>query len=260
MNREDLQYHINCHAGDVGEYVILPGDPGRCEKIASYFDRAKFVAANREFVTYTGYLEGVKVSVVSTGIGGPSAAIAMEELANIGAKQFIRVGTCGGINTKVKAGDIVIAMSAVRQDGTSYEYAPEGYPATADFDITLALYEAAKSLGLADKTHIGVVQAKDSFYGQHSPERMPVSENLVAKWKAYKQLGVLASEMESAALFTVAASRGLKCGGIFLSVWNQERQNAGFEENEVHDTSEIINCATEAFRLIIRGQKANNNT
>ena len=139
----------------MGEYVLLPGDPGRCEKIASYFDRAKFVAANREFVTYTGYLEGVKVSVVSTGIGGPSAAIAMEELANIGAKQFIRVGTCGGINTKVKAGDIVIAMSAVRQDGTSYEYAPEGYPATADFDITLALYEAAKSLGLADKTHIG---------------------------------------------------------------------------------------------------------
>lgn len=255
MNREDLQYHINCHAGDVGEYVILPGDPGRCEKIASCFDNPEFVASNREFVTYTGFLEGVKISVTSTGIGGPSAAIAMEELANIGAKKFIRAGTCGGISLNVKAGDIVIASSAVRQDGTSYEYAPAGYPASADFGITLALYEAAKKLNLQPNTHVGVVQAKDSFYGQHCPEGMPVSDELISKWKAYKQLGVLASEMESAALFTVAASRSLKCGAVFSVVWNQEREKAGLDNDCVHDADRAIKCAVEAFRLIIKQDK-----
>ncbi|MDD4124559.1 MAG: uridine phosphorylase [Eubacteriales bacterium] len=252
MNENGLQYHIRCSPGDIGEYVMLPGDPGRCEKIAAHFNNPRFVVSNREFTAYTGLLDGVKISAVSTGIGGPSAAIAMEELANIGATKFIRVGTCGGISTKVRAGDLVIAMSAVRQDGTSREYAPEGYPATADFDLTLALVRASEKLGLGAKTHIGVVQAKDSFYGQHSPERMPVSDMLQSKWNAYKKLGVLASEMESAALFTVAASRGLKCAAVFAAVWNQEREKAGLGQNGVFDTDIAIKCAVEAFRLVIQ--------
>ncbi|MBR5314579.1 MAG: nucleoside phosphorylase, partial [Clostridia bacterium] len=129
-----MQYHIACKEGDVGEICILPGDPGRCEKIAKYFDNPRKVAQNREYVTYTGELCGKKVSVTSTGIGGPSASIAMEELTKIGVKTFVRVGTCGGINLKVKSSNVVIATGAVRNEGTSREYAPIEYPATADFD------------------------------------------------------------------------------------------------------------------------------
>ena len=178
----DKQYHIQVGEGDVGKYVILPGDPKRCEKIARHFDDAKLVADSREFVTYTGYLDGEKVSVTSTGIGGPSATIAMEELVLCGADTFVRVGTCGGIDLDVKGGDIVVATGAVRMEGTSREYAPIEYPAVADLEVTNALVAAAKELGYP--YHTGVVQCKDAFYGQHEPERMPVSYELLNKWEA----------------------------------------------------------------------------
>lgn len=245
---QSLQYHIQCRPGDVGRYCLLPGDPGRCEKIAAYFDDAHLVAQNREYVTYTGTLGGKPVSVVSTGIGGPSAVIALEELAALGADTFIRIGTCGGINQKVCSGDAVIAMSAVRQEGTSREYAPLEYPATADFTVTQALYCAAQSLSL--RAHVGVVQCKDSFYGQHSPARMPVSYELLNKWEAWKRLGVLASEMESAALFTAAAALGIRCGAVFHTIWNQERKNAGLMEPDSHDTANAIRVAIEAIRRL----------
>ena len=145
-SEEGKQYHIGLKNGDVGEYVILPGDPKRCKKIAEYFDNAEFIADNREYTTYTGYLNGTKVSVTSTGIGGPSAAIAMEELVKVGAKTFIRVGTCGGMDLNVKGGDIVIATGAIRMEGTSKEYAPIEFPAVANLDITCSLVEAAKKL------------------------------------------------------------------------------------------------------------------
>lgn len=248
----DKQYHIALAPGDVGEICILPGDPGRCEKIAKYFDDPHKVAQNREYVTYTGSLLGKKVSVTSTGIGGPSASIAMEELTAVGVKTFIRVGTCGGINMKVKAGDVVIATGAVRNEGTSREYAPIEYPATADFDITTALVEGARSLGLS--YHTGVVQCKDSFYGQHSPEKSPVYYELLNKWESWKRLGVLASEMESAALFVTAASLGVKCGSVFSVVWNQERKAEGLFEPDCHDTERAIKTAVEAIKIIIKGE------
>ena len=144
----DKQYHIQVGEGDVGKYVILPGDPKRCAKIAAYFDDAKLVADSREYVTYTGYLDGVKVSVTSTGIGGPSASIAMEELVKCGADTFIRVGTCGGMQLDVKSSDVVIASGAIRMEGTSKEYAPIEFPAVADIDIVNALRASAKELGL----------------------------------------------------------------------------------------------------------------
>ena len=205
----------------MGRYVILPGDPGRCEKIAELFDDAHFVSQNREYTIYTGTLLGEKVSVCSTGIGGPSASIAMEELHNIGADTFIRVGTCGGIELDVRSGDVVVATGAIRFEHTSREYAPIEYPAVANFEVTTALVQAARALG--KRTQVGVVQCKDAFYGQHSPERMPVSYELLNKWEAWKRLHVKASEMESAALFVVADALNCRCGSCFHVVWNQER-------------------------------------
>ena len=250
MNEQEreLQFHIQCKPGDVGGYCILPGDPGRCESIAKCFDGAVHVKTNREYVTYTGTLLGEKVSVCSTGIGGPSAAIAMEELANLGVHTFVRVGTCGGINLNVQSDDVVIATGAVRMEGTSREYAPIEWPAVADFEVANALVQAAKNLG--KPWHAGVVQCKDSFYGQHSPGRMPVSYELENKWQAWKRLGVLASEMESAALFAVAASRGVRCGSVFHVIWNQERELAGLDQKESHDTSAAIQVGIEAVKLL----------
>jgi len=249
------QFHIHCKPGDVGGYCLLPGDPGRCESIARWFDEPAHVVTNREYVTYTGTLLGERVSVCSTGIGGPSAAIAMEELANLGVHTFVRVGTCGGIDLKVQSGDVVVATGAVRMDGASKEYAPIEYPAVADFDVTCALVQAAKNL--KKSWHTGVVQCKDSFYGQHSPGRMPVSYELEQKWQAWKRLGVLASEMESATLFTVAAARRVRCGSVFHVIWNQEREAAGMDQKESHDTSAAIQVGVEAIKLLIEQDRMN---
>ena len=252
MNEQERtrQYHIQCARGDVGGYCILPGDPGRCEAIAQWFDGAVHVGTNREYVTWTGKLLGEKVSVVSTGIGGPSAAIAMEELANLGVHTFVRVGTCGGIDLSVQSGDVVVATGAVRMEGTSREYAPIEWPAVPDFQVTQALVQACGKLGFS--WHAGVVQCKDSFYGQHSPGRMPVSYELEQKWEAWKRLGVLASEMESAALFAVAAARRVRCGSVFHVIWNQEREAAGLDQKESHDTSSAIQAGVEALKILIR--------
>ena len=244
------EYHIGVGKGDVGEYVILPGDPKRCAKIAKHFDNPVLVGDSREYVTYTGTLDGVKVSVTSTGIGGPSASIAMEELVKCGAKTFIRVGTCGGIDINVKGGDLVIATGAIRFEGTSKEYAPIEFPAVANLDVINALVSAAKNL---DKTyHTGVVQCKDAFYGQHRPETLPNSHELLNKWDAWVRLGTKASEMESAALFIVASYLGVKCGSVFLAVANQERARLGLENIQVHDTEGAIEVAVEAIRELIK--------
>ena len=231
---EGLQYHLQIRKGDVGRYVILPGDPKRCKKIAAYFENPVLVADSREFVTYTGTLDGVKVSVTSTGIGGPSASIAMEELIQCGADTFIRVGTCGGMALDVEGGDIVVATGAIRAEGTSKEYAPIEFPAVADLTVTNALVQAAKNLG--KKWHAGVVQCKDSFYGQHDPEQMPVGDELLKKWDAWMKLGCKASEMESAALFIVASARGVRAGSDFLVMGNQERVKRGMENTSAFVT------------------------
>lgn len=247
------QYHIGLKKEDIGKYVILPGDPKRCEKIAAYFDNPKKVGDRREYVTYTGFLNGEKVSVTSTGIGGPSAAIALEELTKLGAHTFIRVGTCGGIDTNVKSGDIVIAQGAIRAEGTSREYAPIEFPAVADFEVTSALKKAAESFETTN--HVGVVQCKDSFYGQHEPDIMPISYELNNKWEAWKRLGTLASEMESAALFTVASFLKVRVGSCFLVVANQEREKEKLENPVVHDTDLAIRVGIEGLRNLIETDK-----
>ena len=249
MQAHELQFHIQCKEGDVGRYCLLPGDPGRCEKIAAYFDQPRKVQSNREYTTYTGTLLGEKVSVCSTGIGGPSAVIAMEELHAIGVHTFVRVGTCGGIALKVQSDDVVIATGAIRHEGASREYAPIEFPAVADYQVQTALVEAAKALG--KPWHAGVVQCKDSFYGQHSPSRMPVSYELLAKWEAWKRLGELASEMESAALFCCAAALGVRCGSCFHVIWNQEREAAGLDQHESHDLTAAVEVGIEAVKRLI---------
>ena len=254
MQATEKQFHIQCKAGDVGRYVLLPGDPGRCEAIAKHFDNPVHVGMNREYNVWTGTLLGEKVSVCSTGIGGPSASIAMEELVNIGADTFVRVGTCGGIDLNVRSGDVVIANGAIRYEHTSLEYAPIEFPAVGDFEITCALKQAADNLGY--RNHVGIVQCKDSFYGQHSPEKSPVYYDLLQKWESWKRLGVKASEMESAALFVVANALNVRCGSCFTAVWNQEREKAGLFMKMTEDTSGAIKVGIEAMKRIIAADKA----
>ena len=251
MQELEKQFHIHCTTGDIGRYCILPGDPGRVPAIAALFDDAKQVAYNREYNVWTGYLLGEKVTACSTGIGGPSTAIAVEELAACGVHTFIRIGTCGGISTMVRAGDVVVATGAVRQDGTSGEYAPYEFPAVSDPDVLFALIESAKELKFP--YHAGVVQSKDSFYGQHSPNRMPTASALNEKWEAWKRLGVLASEMEASTLFVVGAALGLRCGAVFHVVWNQERYELGLDTDaeQQHDTDKAIQTAVKAIEILI---------
>ena len=248
------EFHLKIKPGDVGGYVILPGDPGRCERIAALLDQPRKIASNREFTTVTGLLDGEPGSVVSTGIGGPSAAIALEELVHCGAHTFIRVGTSGGMQPEVLGGDVVIATAAVRMDGTGKEYAPIEYPAAAHFDVVQALRQAAAAAG--QRFHLGVVQCKDSFYGQHEPENMPVAAELTQKWQAWLKCGALASEMESATLFLVAAVRRVRIGSILLVLGNQTRRAMGLEDIQVHDTSACAQIAVAAMRGLIAADRA----
>lgn len=245
----DRQYHIQAAAGEVGRYVILPGDPKRCPKIAKYFDHPQLIADSREFVTMTGTLDGEKVSVTSTGIGGPSASIALEELVKCGADTFIRIGTCGGMQLDVKSGDIVVASGAIRMEGTSREYAPIEFPAVPNVDVMEAIRNAAKKSG--HPYHVGVVQCKDAFYGEHRPEVMPVSYELEEKWEAWLRMGCLASEMESAALFIAGAFLRVRVGSLFLVMANQEREKKGYDNPVVHDTDAAVRIAVEAVRELI---------
>lgn len=250
MLPKDIQFHIKCKPGDIGKFVILTGDPKRVCKIAQYLDNAVLIADNREYTVYTGMLLGQKVSVCSTGIGAPSAAIAVEELAACGAEYMIRIGTCGGIKQNVVGGDVVIPTAAIRQEGTTPQYIPVEYPAVADFSVVSAVKTAADTLGAT--SHLGVVQSKDSFYGQHSPETMPVYSELETKWEAWKRADVLASEMECSAIFVVGNIRRIKTGAVLLAIWNQEREKAGLSNPTTEDTDLAIKIAVEAIRNLIR--------
>ena len=237
MSESEVMYHIECRAGDVGRYVFLPGDPGRVPLIAAFLDDAQEVANHREYTTYTGTLLGEKVSVTSTGIGCPSTAIAIEELAQIGADTFIRVGTSGMMQPFMEQGDLVITWGAVRDEYTSQQYMPLEYPAVADVDVTLALRQAARQRGV--RHHVGLTQSKDSFYGQHEPERMPVAGQLSERWNAWIKGGVLCSEMEASTLFVVSRILGKRAGGIMI---------AGGTSDSL-DT--LLGTAVEAVKILI---------
>jgi uridine phosphorylase len=232
---------LTCQPGDIGKYVLLPGDPGRVPKISEHLENANMVASNREFTTYTGTLLGEKVSVTSTGIGGPSAAIAIEELIHLGAKVLIRVGTSGLMQKYMEPGDLVVAWGAVRDEYTSQQYVPLSYPAVADLEVTLALVKAANSFGL--RHWIGVSQSKDSFYGEHEPTRMPVKEKLLENWQAWIQANVLCSEMEASILYVVSRMMNVKSGGVMV---------AG---STLQDLENLIKTAIGAVEILIQQER-----
>ena len=247
MENKERMFHIGLTKSDIegAKYAILPGDPGRVSKIARMLDNYKPVAVNREFTSYLGTINNKKVLVISTGIGGPSTAICVEELALLGIETIIRVGTCGGMQPNVKAGDLVIASGAIRQEGTTKEYAPIEFPAVANIDVVNALRESSKKLDHI--CHTGVIQSKDSFYGQHSPEKMPIGYELKNKWNAWIELGCLASDMETAAVYVVSQTRGIKAASILSVIWNQEIENS--ETNL--DTEKAIKVAVEAIKILM---------
>lgn len=253
MEKKGIQYHINLDKKHGARYALVCGSPERVELIASFLDKPSFVAQNREFLTFSGMLSDERVLVTSTGIGGPSAAIAFEELNNVGVDTVIRIGTCGGIQPDVCAGDAVIATGAVRMDGTTKEYAPIEFPAVADFQIVSMLKQACTTMKIPYK--VGIVQSKDSYYGQHNPENSAVSAELLQKWEAWKRCGVLASEMECSTLFVVAALKKMRAGGILQVIWNQEKTDADYQNTSVEDNSDIIKAAVTALKYIIEADK-----
>jgi len=261
-------YHLGF--GDVSgaKYAILPGDPGRVEQIAALLDNPRFLNQNREYNAWLGEIEKQTVLVMSTGMGGPSTAIAVEELTQCGIETFVRIGTCGGMAEKAMTTDLVIATGAIRQDGTSKEYVPVEFPAIADLAVTNALIQAAKkttddikreresgatqSAVALPKWHAGVVQSKDSYYGQHEPERMPIGNKLTEKYQAWIKAGCLASEMECSSLFIVAQTLGVRAGAILSVIWNQERFLKKLYNYKSMDTSLAIKTSVEAVRILIK--------
>ena len=241
------QYHIACAMGEVGLYVFLPGDPGRASLIAGFLDDARPIAQNREFVTYTGTIDGIPVSVCSTGIGSPSAAIALEELAAIGADTFIRIGRSGGLQPNLRVASMVIATGAVRDEGTSRAYLPIEFPAVADLRVVNALIDAAAALGVSYR--YGIIESKDAFFAEVRPESMPIAEELQARWRAYQRAGVLCSDMETAALFVIAHAKKVRAGCVLLVSDNQFAGNRLGPEPSMHDT---IGVGVEAVRRLIR--------
>lgn len=253
MEINGKQYHINLSENQGARYALVCGAPERVEHIASFLNIPSYITRNREFLTYSGLLDNEKVLVTSTGIGGPSAAIAIEELYSVGVRTIIRIGTCGGIQGDICSGNAIIATGAVRMDGTTKEYAPIEFPAVADFEVTSALIEACKSMKLSYKT--GVVQSKDSFYGQHNPKSSAVSFELLEKWEAWKRCGVMASEMECSTLFVIASLRRMRAGAVLQVIWNQESANDGVENTTVKNNNEVIKIAVTAMKHLIANDK-----
>ena len=247
----EKQYHTNLSKEDLkgARYAIITGDPDRVHIIASYMDNPSFITQKRGYTSYLGYVNNKPVLVISHGIGGPSVAIIVEEIANLGIESIIRVGTSGGIQLNVNAGDLVIANASIRQEGTTRQYAPIEFPAVANFDIVRALKESADELKYPN--HIGIVQCKDSFAGQHHPELMPVSYDLETKWEAWKDLGALCSEMETATLYIISSYLKIRSAAILTVVWNQEQKKKGISQEKNFDTNKEIEVAVNALKKLI---------
>ena len=247
--------HIGLETGAVGRYIFLPGSPERTEKIAAFFDNPKEIAYNREFRTFVGELDGVKVAVTSTGIGGPSTAIAVEELYQCGADTMLRVGTCASTSRKVSLGDVVIPNGAVRMEGVSTHYLPIEFPAVPDFQVVKAAQQAAQKLGLP--YNIGVTITKASFYTQTAPETKPVGPELIYRWEAYEKGGATSTSMECSVLFTVGASLGIRAGCVMASATNCKDYSENGRKSDIDIEDRAIRTAIETMRVLIAKDKEN---
>jgi uridine phosphorylase len=254
----DVQYHVHVGAGDVGRYVLLPGDPGRCEPIAALFESPKHIAHHREYNTFTGLIDGEKVSVTSTGIGGPSSAIAMEELARVGADTFVRVGQSGAMQEWISPGDLGVITAAIRDEGTSRNYLPIEFPAVADRDVTSALLEGAKRVGAT--VHLGIAASKDSFYTQQGQTprsgSVPVANYLRDRWLAWMAGGAIASEMEAATQFIVASVLGKRAGAILLIGGHADMRPMTSEEEARCSLDLLLRASIEGVRELIARDRA----
>lgn len=239
------QYHLEVKKGEVAETVIIPGDPQRVAKISSQWDVAREVAVHRQFVTHTGKFKGAPISACSTGIGGPGTAIVVEELANVGANSFIRVGSTATLKKDIEIGDLIISTGGVRLDGTSKQYVRPEYPAAASYEVILALIEAADSLGV--DYHLGISASTDSFYlGQSRPGfggyTQSFSEMLI---NDMQKANVVNFEMEAATLFTLGNIFGFRTGAVCAVYANRIR-----DEFEVKGEEEVIKCGNEAVKIL----------
>ena len=240
---EEIMYHTKLKKGDIGRYVLLPGDPFRTDLIASFLDNPKLIAHNREHKTWTGTLNGLKVSVTSTGMGCPSTAIAVEELIQVGADTFIRIGTAGTVKDPKdnEIYDGVIVTAAVRDEGTTRQYIPIEYPAVADRHVVDALACAAKNL--KGNYLEGISQSKDSFFGEVDPDSMPIADELKNRWKAWQKGNVACSEMECSAIFVISSIRGTRASAIM----------------NFKDMNQTIQVAIDAIKLLIEKDLKENN-
>ena len=248
---DEKKYHVGLAKGEVGEYVLVPGDPGRVPMIAKFLDAAKEIAFSREYRTFTGSLDGVAVSAMSTGMGGPSVAIGVEELSELGVHTFLRVGTCGAAQPQIKMGDLVIALGSVRSEGTPNGYVPLEYPAVASLHVVNALVDAAKASGAP--YHVGIIRSVDALYSDLLPDTMP-RPHLRDELEMWSRAGVLSNDMETSTLFVVARLRKLRAGTINLCV---DELGAG----EIHhlDPSymdRMLEVAVDAIRRLIEHDRA----
>jgi uridine phosphorylase len=246
------KYHVGLARGEVGEYVLVPGDPGRTPMIAKFLDGAHEVAFSREYRTFTGKVAGVPVSTISSGMGGPSVAIAVEELSELGVHTFLRVGTFGAAQPQIKMGDLVIAEGSVRTEGTPNGYVPPEYPAIASLDVVNALVAAATAAGAPH--HLGIIRSVDALYSDLVPDQMPRSGELKEELAMWSRAGVLGNEMESSTLFIVARIRGRRAGTLDLCV---DELGAG----EIHHVDQsfmdrMLKVAVDAIRRLIEKDRA----
>jgi uridine phosphorylase len=258
MEENIKMMHVGIRSGDIGEYVFLPGSPERSEKISKYFDGPEEVAYNREYRTFTGKLDGIRVSVTSTGIGGPSTAIAVEELFQCGAHTMIRIGTCASVSEKVSIGDIAIPNGAVRMEGVGNHYLPLEFPAVPDFYLVKELEAAAERLGY--KYNVGVTITKASFYSQNSPETKPVANEIINKWRAYELGGATSTEMESAPLFLIAGCLGVRAATVLVSATNYKKYSNDDRTYPRDWEHRAIETGIEAIRAVIRRDRETRGT
>jgi uridine phosphorylase len=247
----EKKYHIGLSREDVGDYVLVPGDPFRTPLIAKFIDGAKEVAFSREYRTFTGSVDGVKVSTMSTGMGGPSVAIGIEELHELGVHTLLRVGTCGAAQPEIKMGDLVISYAAVRSEGTPNGYVPLEYPAVASLHVVEALIEAAEAAGA--RYHVGVTRSVDALYSDLLPDTMP-RPHLRDELEMWAKAGILSNDMEASTLFVVSRIRQMRAGCVNLCV---DELGAG----EIHHVDpsymdRMLTVAVDAIRRMIKRDAA----